>query len=56
MKNLYSDGPNSVENILDYPACAIGKVRTSRGSGTGCLIGPNIVLTCGNNCYDIMKG
>ena len=38
-----------------YPYCSIGIIDMNfgnkRGQGTGCLIGKDIVLTCGHVCY-----
>ncbi len=49
-------GPFPVEDII-YPMTSIGAVMSQEGTiGTGCLIGPNIVLTCAHNCYHEIKG
>lgn len=56
VKGLYSSGPDPIENIVDYPLCSLGKVVIKSGKfGTGCLIGPNIVLTCAHVCFNFSK-
>lgn len=39
-----------------YPFCSIGLISSTfgfqSGQGTGCLISPNIVLTCAHNVYN----
>ncbi len=54
VEDMRGFGPFKVEDkdIGRYPSSAVGAVVSKDGSiGTGCLIGPNIVLTCGHNCY-----
>jgi V8-like Glu-specific endopeptidase len=44
-----------IEYPQKYPYSAIGVVHSIRNGrqviGTGCLIGPNLVLTCAHNCF-----
>ena len=50
-----SDTRKKVENSEEYPYCCIGLITGKFGSsfyhGSGCLIGPRIVLTCAHNLY-----
>ena len=45
-----------VEQVDEYPYSAVGILKVFKngeflGHGTGSLIGPNLVLTAGHNCY-----
>ncbi len=49
---MKSYAPSQIENMF-YPMTSIGAVVNQEGTtGTGCLIGPNIVLTSAHNCYN----
>ena len=45
-----------IENTHEHPYRCIGQIVGKFGNlpydGTGCLIGPNIVLTCAHNIYE----
>ncbi len=56
VKDLESFGPYDVKHTGDYPWCSVGKVITQYGHGTGCLIGPNIVLTAAHVCINLLTG
>lgn len=45
IKGLRHSDPHDIEITNKYPISAIGKIVTRNGHGTGCLIGPNLVLT-----------
>lgn len=52
-------GPIKVEvkDLRNYPKNAIGLIISKEGIfGTGFLIGPNIVLTSGHNCFSWKHG
>lgn len=49
------DTRKRIEMTSEYPYCSIGLVFTPFGTGTGCLVGRNIVLTCAHNCYNEKK-
>ena len=66
VKKKYADrlseqGPINIEARDKYPYSAIGVVHGLKSInkgvlptfGTGCIIGPNIVLTCAHNCYSL---
>ncbi len=57
--DLTGKGPFKIDDkeLRDYPKSAIGLIVSKEGvCGTGCLIGPNIVLTCASNCYSRKEG
>ncbi len=51
-----NDTRKKVQDTLDFPYSAIGllslKYNQKSFSGTGFLVGPNIVLTAAHNLYD----
>jgi V8-like Glu-specific endopeptidase len=55
-KGLFQEGPSEITTPEKYPYSAVGmvlsKTKHCKIIGTGCLIGPNIVLTCAHNLYD----
>ena len=55
MEWLLHSNIKPVKNVDTYPYSAVGVIKTKFGGkyfvhGTGCLIGPNIVLTVIHNC------
>lgn len=58
MESLEKEKPvDVIKRCRMYPYSAVGLVRATlkKGQyrGTGCLIGPNIVLTCAHNCFNV---
>lgn len=56
-ENVYGpDTRKKIEETRKYPYSCIGLVTGRFGTiisnGSGCLIGPDIVLTCAHNLYD----
>ena len=47
---------SEIKNTEEYPYCSVGlvsgKMCGQNYNGTGCLIAPNIVLTCAHNLVD----
>ena len=56
-KEIYILGQplKEVENTLSLPYCSVGLIVILIDGfysfGTGCLVGPNVILTCAHNLY-----
>ncbi|PAX54871.1 trypsin-like serine peptidase [Brunnivagina elsteri] len=44
--NVFGTDTRYIFDDVSYPWCTVGRVETASGSGTGCMIGRNLMLTC----------